>query len=98
MEPDIQNSVTRTAAHDVVLCIQETTELDFNGQMASGFSPFLECCRRPNTDPLGEYSINADPLQGCVVVGVPGLLDFPEAGIRGRQLTLRACLREGPRV
>jgi len=26
-----------------------------------------------------------------VVVGVPGPLDFPEAGIRGRQQTLQTC-------
>ena len=39
LAPHIQNSVTRMAAHDVVLCIQDTTELDFNGQMASGLGP-----------------------------------------------------------
>ena len=27
------------AAHEVVLCIQDTTELDFNGQEASGLGP-----------------------------------------------------------
>jgi hypothetical protein len=30
---------TRMAAHEVVLCIQDTTELDFNGQEASGLGP-----------------------------------------------------------
>ena len=39
LAPHIQNSVTRMAAHDVVLCIQDTTELDFNRQMASGLGP-----------------------------------------------------------
>ncbi len=27
------------AAHEVVLCIQDTTELNFNGQEASGLAP-----------------------------------------------------------
>ena len=30
---------TRMAGHEVVLCIQDTTELDFNGQEASGQRP-----------------------------------------------------------
>ena len=29
----------RHDAHEVVLCIQDTTELDFNGQEASGLGP-----------------------------------------------------------
>ena len=39
LAPHIQNSVARMAAHDVVLCIQDTTELDFNGQKATGLGP-----------------------------------------------------------
>ena len=30
---------TRMAGHEVVLCIQDTTELDFNGQEAGGLEP-----------------------------------------------------------
>ena len=30
---------TRMAAHEAVLCIQDTTELDFNGQETSGLGP-----------------------------------------------------------
>jgi hypothetical protein len=30
---------TRMAGHEVVLCIEDTTELDFNGQQASGLGP-----------------------------------------------------------
>ena len=36
LAPHIESSVARMAAHEVVLCIQDTTELDFNGQEASG--------------------------------------------------------------
>ena len=32
MAPHIESSMTRMATHDVVSCIQDTTELDFNGQ------------------------------------------------------------------
>ena len=32
LAPHIESSVARMAAHEVVLCIQDTTELDFNGQ------------------------------------------------------------------
>ncbi len=39
LAPHIQSSVTRMAAHDVVLCIQDATELDFKGQVVSGLGP-----------------------------------------------------------
>lgn len=39
LAPHIESSVARMAAHEVVLCIQDTTELDFNGQEASGLGP-----------------------------------------------------------
>ena len=34
LAPHIESSVARMAAHPVVLCIPDTTELDFNGQKA----------------------------------------------------------------
>lgn len=36
LAPHIESSVARMAAHEAVLCIQDTTELDFNGQTATG--------------------------------------------------------------
>ena len=39
LAPHIERSVVRMAAHEVVLCIQDTTELDFNGQEATGLGP-----------------------------------------------------------
>lgn len=40
LAPHIESSLTRMAAHEVVLCMQDTNELDFNGQTASGLGPF----------------------------------------------------------
>jgi hypothetical protein len=39
LAPHIESSVARMAALDAVLCIQDTTELGFNGQEASGLGP-----------------------------------------------------------
>ena len=36
LAPHIQNTVPRMASHKVILFIQDTTELDFNGQKATG--------------------------------------------------------------
>ena len=36
LTPHIECSVARMAMHPVVLCIQDTTELNFNGQQANG--------------------------------------------------------------
>jgi hypothetical protein len=39
LAPHIQSSIARMAQHPVVLCIQDTTELNFNGQQAQGLGP-----------------------------------------------------------
>src|SRR5256885_1476965 len=39
LAPHWQCSVERMRACDVVLCIQDTTELDFNGQANAGLGP-----------------------------------------------------------
>lgn len=39
LEPHWQCSLTRMRAHRVVLCIQDTTELDFKGQTITGLGP-----------------------------------------------------------
>ncbi|CAN7402427.1 IS4 family transposase [Pseudoduganella sp. LjRoot289] len=39
LEPHWQQTEQRMAAESVVLCLQDTTELDFNGQQAKGLGP-----------------------------------------------------------
>ena len=63
LAPHIQNSVARMATHDVVLCIQDTTELDFNGQMASGLGPLsYEAQRGMYAHPTYAVSTSREPL------------------------------------
>lgn len=54
---------TRMAAHEVVLCIQDTTELDFNGQEASGLGPLsYEAQRGMYAHPTYAVSTSREPL------------------------------------
>jgi hypothetical protein len=63
LAPHIQNSVSRMAAHDVVLCIQDITELDFNGQKASGLGPLsYEAQRGMYVHPTYAVSTAREPL------------------------------------
>jgi len=63
LAPHIKNSVTRMAAHDVVLCIQDTTELDFNGQKASGLGPLsYENQRGMYVHPTYAVTTDREPL------------------------------------
>ncbi|AKU11335.1 transposase, IS4 family [Azoarcus sp. CIB] len=39
VQPHWQRTQERMAAHEVVLCVQDTTELDFNGQEIAGLGP-----------------------------------------------------------
>jgi hypothetical protein len=39
LEPHWRQTEQRMAEQSVVLCLQDTTELDFNGQQASGLGP-----------------------------------------------------------
>ena len=56
-------AMTRMAAHEVVLCIQDTTELDFNGQEASGLGPLsYEAQRGMYAHPTYAVSISREPL------------------------------------
>jgi len=53
----------RMAAHEVVLCIQDTTELDFNGQQASGLGPLsYEAQRGMYVHPTYAVSASREPL------------------------------------
>ena len=64
MAPHWQSSEVRMRAHPVVLCIQDTTELDFNGQQIAGLGPLSYETQRgmyihptyavtPDREPLG---------------------------------------------
>src|ERR1700684_614693 len=39
MEPHWEKTAQRMSAHQIVLCLQDTTEVDFNGQDIEGFGP-----------------------------------------------------------
>ena len=53
----------RMAEHEVVLCIQDTTELDFNGQQASGLGPLsYEAQRGMYAHPTYAVSTSREPL------------------------------------
>ena len=55
--------MTRMAAHEVVLCIQDTTELDFNGQQATGLGPLsYEVQRGRYAHPTYAVSTSREPL------------------------------------
>lgn len=59
----IQSSVARMAGQDVVLCIQDTTELDFNGQKATGLGPLsYESQRGMYVHPTYAVSTSREPL------------------------------------
>jgi hypothetical protein len=64
MEPHWKQTQKWMSAHSVVLCLQDTTELDFNGQEAEGLGPLNYEARRgmyvhptyavtPQREPLG---------------------------------------------
>jgi hypothetical protein len=56
-------AMTRIAAHEVALCIQDTTELDFNGQEASGLGPLnYEAQRGMYAHPTYAVSTSREPL------------------------------------
>ena len=59
----IDCAIKRMAAHEVVLCIQDTTELDFNGQEASGLGPLsYEAQRGMYAHPTYAVSTSREPL------------------------------------
>ena len=63
LAPHIECSVSRMAAHPVVLCIQDTTELNFNGQQASGLGPLsYEAQRGMYVHPTYAVSTSREPL------------------------------------
>jgi len=64
LQPHMESTATRMRQHPVVLCIQDTTELDFNGQDIAGLGPLSYEAQRgmylhptyvvtPQREPLG---------------------------------------------
>jgi Transposase Tn5 dimerisation domain/Transposase DNA-binding len=63
MQPHQASSVERMMGHDVVLCIQDTTELDFNGQQIAGLGPLsYEAQRGLYLHPTYAVTVDREPL------------------------------------
>lgn len=63
LAPHWQCSHTRMSVHPVVLCIQDTTELDFNGQAIAGLGPLsYEAQRGMYVHPTYAVSPQREPL------------------------------------
>jgi len=66
LAPHWQASQTRMAQHKVVLCIQDTTELDYNGQRIDGLGPLsYEAQRGLYLHPTYVVSPEREPLGVC---------------------------------
>ena len=63
LSPHWHSSQARMQAHRVVLCIQDTTELDFNGQATAGLGPLsYEAQRGMYLHPTYAVSVEREPL------------------------------------
>lgn len=63
LAPHWARTLERMAAHQVVLCIQDTTELDFNGQDIEGLGPLnYEARRGMYVHPTYAVSAEREPL------------------------------------
>ena len=63
LEPHRQCTRARMAGHAVVLCLQDTTELDFNGQAIEGLGPLSdEAQRGMYLHPTDAVSVEREPL------------------------------------
>jgi hypothetical protein len=63
LEPHWQQTEQRMAEQDVVLCLQDTTELDFNGQQARGLGPLsYEAQRGMYVHPTYAVTTAREPL------------------------------------
>ncbi|MGH8032797.1 MAG: IS4 family transposase, partial [Luteimonas sp.] len=63
LEPHIQRTVQRMAEESLVLCLQDTTELDFNGQAIDGLGPLsYEAQRGMYLHPTYAVSPQREPL------------------------------------
>ncbi|MEO5355517.1 MAG: hypothetical protein H7835_20240, partial [Magnetococcus sp. XQGC-1] len=63
LAPHFACSTRRMAQHHVVLCIQDTTELDFNGQQIEGMGPLsYDAQRGMYLHPTYAVSVDREPL------------------------------------
>ncbi len=63
LAPHLAHSVQRMGAEPVVLCLQDTTELDFNGQTIEGLGPLsYEAQRGMYLHPTYAVSVQREPL------------------------------------
>ena len=63
LKPHWQQTAQRMAAQSVVLCLQDTTELDFNGQQAQGLGPLsYEAQRGMYVHPTYAVTTAREPL------------------------------------
>lgn len=90
LNPHLKRTESRMQQHPVVLCLQDTTELDFNGQRIAGLGPLsYEAQRGMYLHPTYAVSPTREPL---------GLLDAwmwarEPKGTDGRRPGLRESLR-----
>ena len=90
LEPHWQQTTQRMATQSVVLCLQDTTELDFNGQQAQGLGPLsYEAQRGMYVHPTYAVTTAREPL---------GILDAwmwarEVRGMDGRRGGPKECLR-----
>jgi hypothetical protein len=70
-------------AHPVVLCLRDTTELDFNGQKVRGLGPQRAKHNRclPEGDKLWERTCAGEPL-GQIVFTMPSRHGIKERKVR----------------
>lgn len=84
LEPYWQQTQIRMAAQSVVLCLQDTTELDFNGQRARGLRPLsYEAQRGMYLHPTYAVTPQREPL---------GILDGARTGLGNARRLAGACL------
>jgi hypothetical protein len=63
LEPHWRCSAARMREHEIVLCIQDTTEVDFNGQDSAGLGPLsYEAQRRMYLHPTYAVTLAREPL------------------------------------
>ncbi|MBF0289755.1 MAG: transposase [SAR324 cluster bacterium] len=63
LTPHFECSMNRMAQHDVVLCIQDTTELNFNGRQTKGLGPLShESQRGMYLHPTYAVSTDREPI------------------------------------
>ena len=86
LAPHLANSVQRMSAEAVVLCLQDTTELDFNGQTIEGLGPLSYEAQR------GMYlarNLRSEPIARAA--GGAGRVDVGARGQAGARPARRAA-------